>query len=342
MMGRIYSTAEQTVAWLGLEPEHSLHKLLTMRWHPTDFDTLLTNLESICTNGYWQRLWIVQGFVLSKSVDIWSGASTLSSFGFDILFVTATSRRRDHILKRIKYPWKVGTEELRAEKINIRRRDHHPQDKSLVLRTFDSESAQIFVKFGQARCSDVRDRVYGLLGLINPQELEEFPITPEYSKSTSALFVELVARDVAQVDEVRSPEDTIARETNADSCLSTFAGTLGGVETSWIRRVSASATGTQRRRRGSAAHSSKEVETNVNCDMESMFSIASSNDPIDTFYTKSNTSPLSLHILPTLFPPTILSSSILSHLLKHTLTLASAVLISALSILLPIKASASS
>jgi hypothetical protein len=221
-----------------------------MRWHPTDFDTLLTNLESICTNGYWQRLWIVQEFVLSKSVDIWSGASTLSSFGFDILFVTATSRHRDHILKRIKYPWKVGTEELRAEKINIRRRDHHPQDKSLVLRTFDSESAQIFVKFGQARCSDVRDRVYGLLGLINPQELEEFPITPDYSKSTSALFVELVERDVAQVDEVRSPEDTIARETNADSCLSTFAGTFGGVQTSWIRRVSASATGTQRRDEG--------------------------------------------------------------------------------------------
>lgn len=55
--------------------------------------------------------------------------------------------------------------------------------------------------------------------------------------------------------------------------------------------------------------------------------------PLFLRYTKSNTSPFSPTILPILFVPTILSNSILSHLLKTTLTPASTLLVSPLSTL---------
>ena len=59
-------------------------------------------------------------------------------------------------------------------------------------------------------------------------------------------------------------------------------------------------------------------------------------------YTKSNTSPRSAIIFPTLFVPTTLSSSNLSHLLNATRTLASCLLISPRSTLLPMKPTTSS
>jgi hypothetical protein len=41
------------------------------------------------------------------------------------------------------------------------------------------------------KCADVRDRVYGLLALVNEEELEELDIRPNYSLSVTELFTEL-------------------------------------------------------------------------------------------------------------------------------------------------------
>lgn len=48
-----------------------------------------------------------------------------------------------------------------------------------------------FVTFRSALCTDTRDRIYGLLGLIESQELETYPTRPDYSKPSSALFINL-------------------------------------------------------------------------------------------------------------------------------------------------------
>jgi hypothetical protein len=41
------------------------------------------------------------------------------------------------------------------------------------------------------KCADVRDRVYGLLALVNEEEPEELDIRPNYSLSATELFTEL-------------------------------------------------------------------------------------------------------------------------------------------------------
>lgn len=62
-------------------------------------------------------------------------------------------------------------------------------------------SRNLFTIFRYTKCSDVRDRVYGLLGLVDSQVYEEFPIQPDYSKSPTELFAETWARHEQQIDQ---------------------------------------------------------------------------------------------------------------------------------------------
>jgi hypothetical protein len=50
---------------------------------------------------------------------------------------------------------------------------------------------QLFTYFRHARCSDARDRVYGLLGLVDDEELDTFPICADYFKTASPVCAKL-------------------------------------------------------------------------------------------------------------------------------------------------------
>jgi hypothetical protein len=71
------------------------------------------------------------------------------------------------------------------------------------------------------KCTDVRDRVYGLLALINKKERDMLGIRPNYALSPDALFVEICAAMF------RSRLDTFDTERELIGCAKTLCQALG-------------------------------------------------------------------------------------------------------------------
>jgi hypothetical protein len=62
--------------------------------------------------------------------------------------------------------------------------------RGVSLRRSGNTFSELSHAFSEAACSDTKDRVYGLLSLVSPEEFCKFPIRVDYSKTTSQLFAE--------------------------------------------------------------------------------------------------------------------------------------------------------
>jgi hypothetical protein len=186
MMGRIYSTAASVIAWLGSGLETPLTTLMT-----SDLQSSIASLEMIATSEYWTRLWVVQEFVLGDSLEVPSGAIAIDAriLVSRMLAAEAGGYWENPIEKNSN---------LRNCYVMLFTRGEKHQDSSAQWRKQYWRTSFVLVsKFKFCKCADVRDHIYGLLGLINPKELEDFPIVPDYSKSGSLLYVELWERHKA-------------------------------------------------------------------------------------------------------------------------------------------------
>jgi len=193
MMGCIYSRANPVIAWLGPELWRPLGALVQHTEPSSDHHFIATNLKPISASEYWKRLWIVQEFVLGERLEIWSGASRMSGDTLSKLFKTMCECFQQRRFSRDE----VRDVQLRRMLMSLCGSPaRHIVDCRSARNNYSSK--RLFQKFGQQKCRDVRDRVYGLLGLINAQELTDYPIHPDYSKSTSDLFVDIWDRQYAQ------------------------------------------------------------------------------------------------------------------------------------------------
>jgi hypothetical protein len=186
LMGRIYRNAELVIAWLGLGCEQAIKTLTEV----TDLNRAEPNNAhyDIRRNAYWTRLWIVQEFVLCWNTEVWSGAARVEGDGLVSLFGVEFEEEDLDFFPR------EGVGDAFEAILGCRKAYGENRVKASTL-----SSRNLFTIFRYAKCSDVRDRVYGLLGLINSQESKEFPIQPDYSKSPSELFAEVWTRHEQQI-----------------------------------------------------------------------------------------------------------------------------------------------
>lgn len=91
MMGEIYSRAQKVLVWLGrsnpliAELLHDMHSLkidenLKLIWKDMDDHCWVQReigLAQLCKIEYWERLWVVQEYLLAKSVDMWCGTDSV-------------------------------------------------------------------------------------------------------------------------------------------------------------------------------------------------------------------------------------------------------------------------
>jgi hypothetical protein len=190
MMGQIYSGAKLVIVWLGLRLEDPISALEKLSEPSEDLTSWMTNVRRVGDDEYWGRVWIIQEFVLARALDIWAGTRKINGHLFTTqfdsgLYFRITSHPDSDVdlfnqeIMRMKRSTMYAVIECR--------RDHQ-------LQGVWHDTYMLFGKFQSVKCSDTRDRVYGLLGLIDPDELGAFPIRPDYSKSTSMLFMELWER----------------------------------------------------------------------------------------------------------------------------------------------------
>lgn len=204
LMGQIYSSAKLVIAWLGHGFEASLANVSTFDEYTPKVHLYATSLMHLSSSAYWTRLWIVQEFVLATSLELWSGAATIDGH----MLVEAYMRYKERpyglttSLKFEDFPVLDANfqrlKSLPIEAVLGSRHAYHQRLNGSAMHDVDRrlESSMLFGTFAFAGCADARDRVYGVLGLLNPEELKTHPVEPNYSNSRSELFREMFNRQV--------------------------------------------------------------------------------------------------------------------------------------------------
>ncbi|ETN44561.1 uncharacterized protein HMPREF1541_10231 [Cyphellophora europaea CBS 101466] len=188
-MGRIFTRASRVLIWLGstslqtyLPPSASdssddrIEKL-----PPHDFDAWLNflgrsdprsrslenQIMSIVYNPYWERLWIIQEVALAQDLCLIFGEALLGKDYISTIYMTARDNSKPGYhswMTRQKDPMIVysGTHIL----------DHHPMIHSRSRTQYYDGSRESFREliksFHSHHCTDPRDYVFGLVGLLDP------------------------------------------------------------------------------------------------------------------------------------------------------------------------------
>ena len=171
-MSDIYSSAKEVVVWLG-ESNSDLDYVFDVFAGKMHFDYSSPGLQKIekataafCSRDYWGRLWIVQEMLLAQKVSYWCGAKAIGQKSMAKNSKSYTIRGGGDY----QLPWSL-----------IDKACSGPQEwdwKMLLLR------------FGSQKCADPLDRVYGLLGIVQPQ----FRVTVDYSTSKAKLVVAVLLK----------------------------------------------------------------------------------------------------------------------------------------------------
>lgn len=138
-------------------------------------------IRILCTQPYWSRAWIVQELLLARNVSLQCGSLCLESI--DVL--------SDQL-------------EVLHSQFDLKGSDHG--DLNHLHRLLNSQAARLLAKrkiwqnsdgrsyinpwdtgFGHLGCSDVRDRVYAMLAMMDPK----LGIVPDYHKTPSEIFKEI-------------------------------------------------------------------------------------------------------------------------------------------------------
>ena len=210
LMHEIYTKASSVIAWLGEEDEYTVPALrliygLSSQWdeerdvafdacrhlaHNYDLKSFWVALGHLFARPWWERIWIVQEFVLGQDIvfvcgrwGIWweqmSKATTILLSDQTDLLEDATAITGDY---RYFHPVKVGISTLKMIK-NLRlhnKRDRFYDRYQLNLppqsewKLPECTLGALLSITARHKSSDPKDKVYGILGI-----LQDFGIPPE-------------------------------------------------------------------------------------------------------------------------------------------------------------------
>ncbi|EHK50826.1 hypothetical protein TRIATDRAFT_210557 [Trichoderma atroviride IMI 206040] len=200
-MGDIYRQARVVLVWLGpatpesdvifdmcethvVSAEHDA--LATISWEGEIGDAL----DTIYQRSYWTRLWIIQELLLAKSIIFFCGPK---------LTTWSVFRRLPRSVKGIFYEGGFTGMDI---KLGSTPRGRHArsllgalEERSSKKDRAEQQLYKLVVDFGNAKCLDNRDRVFGLLGLAGQKstERQSLDVLADYSAEPSELFVRLLS-----------------------------------------------------------------------------------------------------------------------------------------------------
>jgi hypothetical protein len=211
-MGQIYSNAKEVWVWLGLDPGRPAvsiaetfdlsqytkvpdlserARVKIQRWLSEGNEAWLQDLRSICSRGYWNRLWIVQEFLIAKSVLLWIDNDTVRGKEFSAFIVESTN-------PGYKYPpWSIRKEIQTSSAWQLCKIRYGPlkisdyQGVNLwkpVLYTLERPLEEVLASHSLNECADWHDKVYGLLSLV--RNSDRFPI--DYSIGKIELIMAVI------------------------------------------------------------------------------------------------------------------------------------------------------
>ncbi|KAI4185375.1 MAG: hypothetical protein L6R41_004177 [Letrouitia leprolyta] len=194
-MGEIFAKARAVIAWIGPEiadSEYAFRCLNLMALSDEVRETVdglprseqvlaeLPNIEppheeirSLSRREYWQRAWIRQELLLAKTINIYCGTSSISWAEFGVHGLVANFQDVEDIPESRH----VGDFYFYRQRMNPSR----PKTLETLLN-----------RYGMAKCSDLRDRVFSLLSLSSDCIGREKELV-DYSIERKLLFYALLA-----------------------------------------------------------------------------------------------------------------------------------------------------
>ncbi|ORX95536.1 heterokaryon incompatibility protein-domain-containing protein [Clohesyomyces aquaticus] len=197
-MSEIYKTAVEVIIWLGVPEDESLVSFFRLlksdperAWQEWNGDWF-----GLPGNVYWERLWIVQEVLLARHLTVMSGPHLLPWKRLDEFYEDVISSDGD------SHPSGDYLGLSFAALVSYRR--DRPVVGNLSLRG-------AIVNFCSNHCFEPRDKIFGLLGIVHPEDR----ITVDYGMTRLQVF-----RAVAEVI-IRKGKDTWDDRQNR-SCLYTL------------------------------------------------------------------------------------------------------------------------
>ncbi|PVH79408.1 hypothetical protein DL98DRAFT_655500 [Cadophora sp. DSE1049] len=192
LMKQIYRNAMRVILWLGQEANNSdlaMEFMATKGSVPLKrkgygFRKLWTRDEGkallvLCERGYWMCIWIIQEIIHARQITVLCGKKSFEWNSFENLYgKLKTLELRSWILHH-EYAAVIL---YSSASVMVWQRAHwrHPETSAPRLRT-------LLETFEDWQCSDIRDKVYGLLGLVG----QDAAVVVDYSKSAEELYDEL-------------------------------------------------------------------------------------------------------------------------------------------------------
>ena len=192
-MAQIYSSARKVHIWLGRERGASdgvMDDIQTYKSPPGHEDAASMGLQCfayLSEARYWNRLWIIQEILLAKSISVMYGPRTIPWSQLEVLF--------NDILLHLKDAQKPVDDIVYAESLRSSNLGRFILERQKMLSEGVDGAARLFDWYNiiqlsrESCCTDVRDRIFGVLGLVDPL----FRIPVDYSLSTERICREVLA-----------------------------------------------------------------------------------------------------------------------------------------------------
>ena len=205
LMNRIYPSASKVLVWLGEENEKSdpafhflqfvdgvldepaaeiIPGVYRSLFGDDDETHIWLALQSLCARDYWTRLWIIQEVLLAKELILFCGDRSLTWEAFKYACAGPANvkgfpglRSADSVFGPV-HSAKMAMSRSQFRELSHQRALQRPRYLNQLLEAY-----------GTANCTDVRDRIYGLLGLSRDWSGDK-GINIDYSRTELSLLID--------------------------------------------------------------------------------------------------------------------------------------------------------
>ena len=198
LMREIYTSAKFVLVWLGDYCKDSLDFIIKtdpryLEQHIlTGWSIPPIEMEPLIHAEYWSRMWIVQEFVLARTLIVGAGSTFLSWDFIEPLFPPAID------LYRLQYNSYYSMNLIVQERHELPQRREEGFYKSLQ---------RLLERFTLLKCSDQRDKIFALLGLFSDDsEDTDQVLRADYSLEPEELYMSVMTQASLYLDSRRELE----------------------------------------------------------------------------------------------------------------------------------------
>jgi hypothetical protein len=180
LMRRIYSRARAVITWLG-EPagDDKIAHGTKLDVDERDSTKLCDAIDKLLKGQYWSRVWIVQEFVLPRTVHIWYGSFTCGGDDFDQPWPTS-------VLTKLRSHQNAYTVLLHRKMWLTRA----ALSGRAGVDTF--QVCELIRAFSFAQATETLDQIYGFLGLASAAAKSNTYIKADYSKTKADVLLNVL------------------------------------------------------------------------------------------------------------------------------------------------------